>query len=162
MNAHIPVDSKTDLRAIAIAAFEVTQKNHEIHTREENDARSQKAFARFVDWFGIDPDHVDGFLVTSGDVQLLYIPESWSADFGQQNEGWRVVGLCHRCDESVLSPWCGDLESIGKYLKEFKPDWTHQCRLPKVEIEKQPSLEERLISTLRDLIRDELAVAQSA
>lgn len=63
--------------------------------------------------------------------------------------------------KKALSPWCGDLVCIGQYLTEFKPDWFHQCQPLKVISEKQPTLEERLIATMRELIREELMVAHS-
>lgn len=145
-----------DLREKAIQAYQEKQKNIQEEEAVNLEEISLKTKAAVLEWFGVEPKSVDGYLAVVGDVQLSYTPESWDSSYGRQNAGWRVVGECPKCHEVTQSPWCSSLESIGQYLLNFQTDYGHFCELTLIVTEDE-TVVGRLASLLREIIGQELA-----
>lgn len=115
-----------DLRTKAIGAHHAVKKVEEADLEQVHQQLGAEARQAFMDHFGEEPDEVNGHVVRSGDVKLLYIAPSYGSDFSH-HACWTVIGTCPHCGEETTSSYCWNVAAIGAELEHFRPDFAHQC-----------------------------------
>lgn len=157
INQVAPLDLEKEgaFKEYAINVYRQWQQRNAQLEKEAHIEATRESRKAFIKTFGIDPDSTDGRLVYIDGIKLRYIAPSYSYDYGNYSGCWHVVAPCPNCFEEVRSPSCYNLEDIGHYVAEFKPDYDHYCNKANTQ-SSDNSPEERLLSAIKDLIYQSL------
>ena len=131
---------------LAVQAYQAQQARDQAQREKDTHRTAEAATKYFVKVFGVQPDEADGNIIRASGVTLRYLD---FVDDYQRTQCFAVLGNCPECGAVVASPECYGLEDIGKFMVEFRPNYSHTC--PGTEYTPDPLA--RIAAALEEIVK---------